>query len=218
MSVLNFPASAGRMLLASAPTLSPMNVEHTGLYNSYVNQGHTEYSDLVVILAAILCALICALGINSFVLCCSRWMRGAESSNEINIWLANTRLKKVAMQAFPIIVYRSGSKLLVGLATEFSICLAAFTEGEKLRVFPKCTHGFHMECIDKWFTWNFSCPLCRHCLYLGLLNKKPACAAIARAAGSNCNAIHVAIETADLTQAIPQCSETLERSCSGCHN
>ena len=194
MSVLNFTVSAGRKLLASAPApLSPTNVEHTVLYNSYVNQGRTEYSDLVVILAAILCALICALGLNSFVLCCSRRMRGAESSNEINIRLGNTGLKKAAMKAFPVFVYRSGSKLLVGLATEFSICLAAFTEGEKLRVFPKCTHGFHMECIDKWFTWNFSCPLCRHCLYLGLQNKNPACAAIARAAGSNCNAIHVAI-------------------------
>ncbi|XP_076883955.1 RING-H2 finger protein ATL3-like [Bidens hawaiensis] len=42
-----------------------------------------------------------------------------------------------------------------------AICLSRVEEGEKIRLLPKCGHGFHMECIDMWFLSHSSCPVCR---------------------------------------------------------
>nr|AFK42834.1 unknown [Lotus japonicus] len=53
---------------------------------------------------------------------------------------------------------------LPGLDTECVICLSEFTDGEKVRVLPKCNHGFHVRCIDKWLSSHSSCPKCRQCL------------------------------------------------------
>ncbi|XLS54772.1 hypothetical protein HN51_004527 [Arachis hypogaea] len=43
-----------------------------------------------------------------------------------------------------------------------AICLADFSDGDKIRFLPKCNHRFHVACIDKWLlshssclTWNF---------------------------------------------------------------
>lgn len=48
-----------------------------------------------------------------------------------------------------------------GLDTECSVCLAEFREGESLRILPKCSHGFHLQCIDTWLKSHSNCPLCR---------------------------------------------------------
>eukprot|EP00933_Yihiella_yeosuensis_P066351 TRINITY_DN70598_c0_g1_i1.p1 TRINITY_DN70598_c0_g1~~TRINITY_DN70598_c0_g1_i1.p1 ORF type:complete len:402 (-),score=53.52 TRINITY_DN70598_c0_g1_i1:367-1452(-) len=49
-------------------------------------------------------------------------------------------------------------------ATECSLCLADFEDGDKLRPLP-CGHIFHQSCIDEWFEVKHyidcTCPLCR---------------------------------------------------------
>ncbi|KAM3289753.1 RING-H2 finger protein ATL3 [Capsicum chacoense] len=45
---------------------------------------------------------------------------------------------------------------------ECTICLCEFSEGEKMRLLPKCNHGFHVDCIDMWFQSHTTCPLCRN--------------------------------------------------------
>ena len=53
---------------------------------------------------------------------------------------------------------------LPGMDTECVICLSEFVPGERLRFLPKCNHGFHVRCIDKWLKSHSSCPKCRHCM------------------------------------------------------
>ncbi|CAO2813640.1 unnamed protein product [Amaranthus hypochondriacus] len=42
-----------------------------------------------------------------------------------------------------------------------AVCLAEFEEGESLRILPKCSHAFHIPCIDTWLTSHITCPICR---------------------------------------------------------
>lgn len=42
------------------------------------------------------------------------------------------------------------------------ICLGNLAAWDKVRKLGNCTHGFHVECIDKWVdSGRVSCPLCR---------------------------------------------------------
>uniref|UniRef100_A0A7N0UZ38 RING-type E3 ubiquitin transferase n=1 Tax=Kalanchoe fedtschenkoi TaxID=63787 RepID=A0A7N0UZ38_KALFE len=42
-----------------------------------------------------------------------------------------------------------------------SVCLGEFQENESLRILPKCSHSFHVPCIDMWLKYHSTCPLCR---------------------------------------------------------
>ncbi|KAI4376788.1 hypothetical protein MLD38_014506 [Melastoma candidum] len=42
-----------------------------------------------------------------------------------------------------------------------AVCLCEFEPEDKLRLLPKCSHAFHMECIDTWLLSHSTCPLCR---------------------------------------------------------
>lgn len=46
-------------------------------------------------------------------------------------------------------------------STDCSVCLGEFRDGESLRLLPKCSHAFHLPCIDTWLKSHSSCPLCR---------------------------------------------------------
>ncbi|XP_040376745.1 E3 ubiquitin-protein ligase Os04g0590900 [Oryza brachyantha] len=46
-------------------------------------------------------------------------------------------------------------------STDCSVCLGEFRDGESLRLLPKCSHAFHVPCIDTWLKSHSNCPLCR---------------------------------------------------------
>uniref|UniRef100_A0A0D9VN43 RING-type E3 ubiquitin transferase n=1 Tax=Leersia perrieri TaxID=77586 RepID=A0A0D9VN43_9ORYZ len=120
-------------------------------------------SDMVVILASLLCALICVAGLALVARCaCRRRPRRADASTTsapaVSAPCAPKGLKKKAIDALPTVSYAAGDKQQ---AAECIICLAEFAAGEELRVLPHCGHGFHMACIDTWLGAHATCPSCR---------------------------------------------------------
>lgn len=118
--------------------------------------------NVMVIVAAIICALLCALGLNSMLQCVVRCANRAltEPVEWMNSRRMNSGLKKKEMVALPTSTYaNSGSP---SSASGCAICLMDFSEGDKIRVLPKCNHRFHIGCIDKWLLSHSSCPTCRN--------------------------------------------------------
>ncbi|KAE9587720.1 putative transcription factor C2H2 family [Lupinus albus] len=70
------------------------------------------------------------------------------------------------IKKLPIILYQAPSEHNGGAweESECCICLGEFKDGEKVKVFPKCKHCFHCECVDEWLKHHSSCPLCRSSL------------------------------------------------------
>ncbi|XP_022769804.1 RING-H2 finger protein ATL5-like [Durio zibethinus] len=54
-----------------------------------------------------------------------------------------------------------------------AVCLSEFENDEKVRVLPKCSHNFHVGCIDMWFYSHSNCPLCRAPVQVDILVNPP---------------------------------------------
>ncbi|KAF6156393.1 hypothetical protein GIB67_031514 [Kingdonia uniflora] len=63
------------------------------------------------------------------------------------------------IDTLPVFVY----KAIIGLKNPFdcAVCLSEFEPDDKLRLLPKCSHAFHIACIDTWLLSHSTCPLCR---------------------------------------------------------
>ncbi|KAK9052948.1 hypothetical protein SSX86_029578 [Deinandra increscens subsp. villosa] len=68
-------------------------------------------------------------------------------------------LDEVMINSIRVCKYKKGDGLVSG--TDCPVCLGEFREDEKLRLLPKCSHAFHVYCIDNWLTNHPNCPLCR---------------------------------------------------------
>ncbi|KAI3412786.1 RING-type domain-containing protein, partial [Psidium guajava] len=76
------------------------------------------------------------------------------------IWYIRTvGLSPAAIGAIAVCEYRKGDGLVEG--SDCTVCLTEFSDGETLRVLPKCGHAFHVPCIDTWLRSHTNCPLCR---------------------------------------------------------
>ncbi|KAK6120007.1 hypothetical protein DH2020_046247 [Rehmannia glutinosa] len=56
--------------------------------------------------------------------------------------------------------YKKGEFLIDG-SCDCSVCLSDFQENENIRLLPKCSHAFHVNCIDTWLRSHKNCPVCR---------------------------------------------------------
>ncbi|OVA20891.1 zinc finger protein [Macleaya cordata] len=76
------------------------------------------------------------------------------------IWyIATVGLEQSIINAISVYKYKKGEGLVEG--TDCSVCLSEFDEDETLRLLPKCSHAFHLPCIDTWLRSHTNCPLCR---------------------------------------------------------
>ncbi|GAV79711.1 zf-RING_2 domain-containing protein, partial [Cephalotus follicularis] len=79
---------------------------------------------------------------------------------EHHIWYINTiGLHPSIINSITMCKYKRGDGLVDG--TDCSVCLNEFQEDEALRLLPKCSHAFHVPCIDTWLKSHTTCPLCR---------------------------------------------------------
>ncbi|KAL1349514.1 hypothetical protein AAHE18_07G163500 [Arachis hypogaea] len=84
------------------------------------------------------------------------------NENQIDhpVWLiATVGLQQSVINSITACRYRKDDGLIEGI--ECSVCLNEFQEGETLRLLPKCSHAFHIPCIDTWLRSHTNCPLCR---------------------------------------------------------
>ncbi|XP_023512393.1 RING-H2 finger protein ATL78-like [Cucurbita pepo subsp. pepo] len=138
---------------------APSSVLHRPL------ESYTFDTNVVMVLSVLLCALICSLGLNSIIRCalkCSRFVV-SDDPHPSSTTSAPVGVHKKAIKSFTMVQF-SPDLNLPGLDSECVICLSDFVDGEKLRLLPKCNHGFHVKCIDKWLSSHSSCPKCRQCL------------------------------------------------------
>ncbi|KAL6285281.1 hypothetical protein ACE6H2_009671 [Prunus campanulata] len=68
-------------------------------------------------------------------------------------------LDPLVLKSLPVLVFPS-EDFKDGL--ECAVCLSELVQGEKARLLPKCSHGFHVDCIDMWFQSHSTCPICRN--------------------------------------------------------
>ncbi|XP_049412103.1 RING-H2 finger protein ATL51-like [Solanum stenotomum] len=69
-------------------------------------------------------------------------------------------LDEALIKSIRVFKYKKCDGLLTE-GTDCSVCLSEFQEDESLRLLPKCSHAFHVMCIDTWLKSHSNCPLCR---------------------------------------------------------
>ncbi|XAR62266.1 hypothetical protein NMG60_11016964 [Bertholletia excelsa] len=76
------------------------------------------------------------------------------------IWYIRTvGLQQSVIESIAVFRFKKDEGLIEG--THCSVCLNEFQEDEALRLLPKCSHAFHIACIDTWLRSHKNCPLCR---------------------------------------------------------
>ncbi|MQL74090.1 hypothetical protein Taro_006439 [Colocasia esculenta] len=77
-----------------------------------------------------------------------------------HVWYIRTvGLDQTVIGAITVCEYKKGEGLVED--TDCAVCLGEFGDGEPLRLLPKCSHAFHVPCIDTWLRSHVNCPLCR---------------------------------------------------------
>ncbi|KAG6571657.1 E3 ubiquitin-protein ligase, partial [Cucurbita argyrosperma subsp. sororia] len=73
--------------------------------------------------------------------------------------VATNGLDEAMVKSITVCKYKRGDGLVEG--SDCSVCLSEFQEDDSLRLLPKCSHAFHLQCIDTWLKSHSNCPLCR---------------------------------------------------------
>ncbi|XP_008219357.1 PREDICTED: RING-H2 finger protein ATL54-like [Prunus mume] len=143
------------------------------------NDQNHHISPYVVLLVSLLASLLLLIGyyvivVKSYTSLCSYRSNGSSLSqsgstdeeflaeNQVDhpVWLISTvGLQQSIINSITVCKYKKDEGLIEG--AECSVCLTEFQEDETLRLLPKCSHAFHVSCIDTWLRSHTNCPLCR---------------------------------------------------------
>ncbi|KAL1548438.1 RING-type E3 ubiquitin transferase [Salvia divinorum] len=74
---------------------------------------------------------------------------------------ADRGLELAVLNSLPVFLHHPAASEKEVPPPECAVCLSEFEEKEIVRLLPKCSHSFHIECIDMWFRSHSTCPLCR---------------------------------------------------------
>ncbi|XP_066399588.1 E3 ubiquitin-protein ligase RING1-like [Miscanthus floridulus] len=75
-----------------------------------------------------------------------------------HVWYIRTvGLDEATIASIAAVEYRRG----VGRGGDCAVCLGEFSDGELVRLLPRCAHPFHAPCIDTWLRAHVNCPICR---------------------------------------------------------
>lgn len=86
-----------------------------------------------------------------------------------HIWFIRTvGLPESVIDSIAVFKFKRGEGLIDG--SDCSVCLSEFEEDETLRLLPKCSHAFHVPCIDTWLRSHKNCPVCRAPITIGNSN------------------------------------------------
>uniref|UniRef100_A0A803LU08 RING-type E3 ubiquitin transferase n=1 Tax=Chenopodium quinoa TaxID=63459 RepID=A0A803LU08_CHEQI len=82
------------------------------------------------------------------------------NNHQHEAWLISTPgLDEALIKTITLVKYKKGNGLIT--SSDCSVCLGEFLEDDSLRLLPKCSHAFHVACIDTWLRSHSNCPLCR---------------------------------------------------------
>ncbi|CAH8392287.1 unnamed protein product [Eruca vesicaria subsp. sativa] len=143
------------------------------LFDHNMHQQETHAPDknnlsgnVLTLLSILVCGIIGSIALHYFIGCIFRRSSSFMIADPISspptprVSAGNKGIKKKALKMFPIIKYSPE----INLGEECVICLSDFLVGERIRLLPKCNHGFHVQCIDKWLKQHTTCPKCRQSL------------------------------------------------------
>ncbi|CAM0955323.1 unnamed protein product [Alopecurus aequalis] len=129
-------------------------------------------TNAILVLALLICALFAAIALHAALQCAHRlaaraW-HGYNSGAALQEQVPRAggsdvsgRKRGALAQALPCLAYSAGLELAGSSRAECAICLAEFARGDQVRVLPRCNHGFHARCIDRWLAARPTCPTCR---------------------------------------------------------
>ncbi|KAK4379565.1 hypothetical protein RND71_001427 [Anisodus tanguticus] len=128
----------------------------------------TAFSPLIIAIIGILASAFLLVSYYTIITkYCRRRRNNAATGMEANRnetpqdqWqVATAGLDESTIKAITVCRFKKGEGLVEN--TECAVCLSEFQEDENLRLLPKCSHAFHLPCIDTWLKSHPNCPLCR---------------------------------------------------------
>ncbi|CAN4126060.1 unnamed protein product [Withania somnifera] len=129
----------------------------------------TAFSPLIIAIIGILASAFLLVSYYTIITKYCRRRRSRNGATELDAnrnespqdqWqLATAGLDESTIKAITVCRFKKGEGLVED--TECAVCLSEFQEDENLRLLPKCSHAFHLPCIDTWLKSHPNCPLCR---------------------------------------------------------
>ncbi|KAF8412505.1 hypothetical protein HHK36_000472 [Tetracentron sinense] len=152
-----------------SPLMKPLAEAHengsvSGSSSSSKDMNHT----LLMIALILLLVLIVSVFLHLLLRYLNRYCRSS-SDNYVET-VSSRRVSpedQTLFDSLPLFSFNSVTGPHTSSIADCAVCLSKFDPHDQLRLLPVCCHAFHAQCIDKWLTLNYTCPLCRSTILVG---------------------------------------------------